>query len=58
MKSTTAGPALTGGPSGNPVAAINPEIAHRPDQRIDPVAHAARTVGARKSRIHENADRR
>src|SRR5712691_165957 len=27
MKSTIAGPALTGGPSGNPVAAISPETA-------------------------------
>jgi hypothetical protein len=27
MKSATAGPALTGGPSGKPVAAISPETA-------------------------------
>jgi len=27
MKSTTAGPALTGGPSAKPVAAMSPEIA-------------------------------
>jgi hypothetical protein len=57
MKSTTAGPALTGGPSGKPVAAISPETRldrqiHRQIVAIRPSQAVTRARGVDEARIY------